>query len=162
MHLILFLCLFVFFFSSRRRHTRCALVTGVQTCALPIYSFSDGKVSLPAGAAERGGTQPVVRVTAEGKACLEASVGQHVMLRVEAEAPPGAGTITHLDWDFDGSGRFVVSQSVEQGQTSVALTTTHASDRPGTHFAVASVRSEEHTSELTSLMRTSYAVFCLK
>src|SRR3546814_10070271 len=30
------LCLF-FFFSSRRRHTRCALVTGVQTCALPIF-----------------------------------------------------------------------------------------------------------------------------
>src|SRR3546814_1966215 len=27
-----------FFFSSRRRHTRCALVTGVQTCALPIYA----------------------------------------------------------------------------------------------------------------------------
>src|SRR3546814_5859715 len=26
-----------FVFSSRRRHTRCALVTGVQTCALPIY-----------------------------------------------------------------------------------------------------------------------------
>src|SRR3546814_568094 len=28
---------FFFFFSSRRRHTSCALVTGVQTCALPIY-----------------------------------------------------------------------------------------------------------------------------
>src|SRR3546814_20941903 len=28
--------MYVFFFSSRRRHTRCALVTGVQTCALPI------------------------------------------------------------------------------------------------------------------------------
>src|SRR3546814_7084553 len=27
----------LFFFSSRRRHTRCALVTGVQTCTLPIY-----------------------------------------------------------------------------------------------------------------------------
>src|SRR3546814_10016639 len=27
------------FFSSRRRHTSCALVTGVQTCALPIYTF---------------------------------------------------------------------------------------------------------------------------
>src|SRR3546814_5539448 len=26
------------FFSSRRRHTRCALVTGVQTCALPIFA----------------------------------------------------------------------------------------------------------------------------
>src|SRR3546814_4377050 len=29
-----------FFFSSRRRHTRCALVTGVQTCALPIFLAS--------------------------------------------------------------------------------------------------------------------------
>src|SRR3546814_3550561 len=28
----------MFFFSSRRRHTRCALVTGVQTCALPILA----------------------------------------------------------------------------------------------------------------------------
>src|SRR3546814_7699619 len=28
---------FVFFFSSRRRHTRCALVTGVQTCARPFF-----------------------------------------------------------------------------------------------------------------------------
>src|SRR3546814_8156918 len=32
-------CVFYFFFSSRRRHTRCALVTGVQTCALPIYAL---------------------------------------------------------------------------------------------------------------------------
>src|SRR3546814_10100292 len=30
------MCCFSYFFSSRRRHTRCALVTGVQTCALPI------------------------------------------------------------------------------------------------------------------------------
>src|SRR3546814_15236181 len=30
-----------FFFSSRRRHTRCALVTGVQTCALPISGAPD-------------------------------------------------------------------------------------------------------------------------
>src|SRR3546814_12943408 len=30
------------FFSSRRRHTRCALVTGVQTCALPIYVLHGG------------------------------------------------------------------------------------------------------------------------
>src|SRR3546814_4440901 len=29
---------FIFFFSSRRRHTRCELVTGVQTCALPILA----------------------------------------------------------------------------------------------------------------------------
>src|SRR3546814_3965668 len=36
---IVYLSFCFFFFSSRRRHTRCALVTGVQTCALPISSF---------------------------------------------------------------------------------------------------------------------------
>src|SRR3546814_18210858 len=30
-----------FFFSCRRRHTSCALVTGVQTCALPIFRWLD-------------------------------------------------------------------------------------------------------------------------
>src|SRR3546814_5247813 len=34
---LLFIVYLCFFFSSRRRHTRCALVTGVQTCALPIF-----------------------------------------------------------------------------------------------------------------------------
>src|SRR3546814_9800675 len=35
-------CFYVlFFFSSRRRHTSCALVTGVQTCALPIFELPD-------------------------------------------------------------------------------------------------------------------------
>src|SRR3546814_5217070 len=43
-----------FFFSSRRRHTRCALVTGVQTCALPISPdqalFTAGLSSIAADA----------------------------------------------------------------------------------------------------------------
>src|SRR3546814_6528884 len=49
------LVFFVFFFSSRRRHTRCALVTGVQTCALPIFSALRGSArinssNMPSGA----------------------------------------------------------------------------------------------------------------
>src|SRR3546814_13519965 len=44
----------VFFFSSRRRHTRCALVTGVQTCALPI-SRSNGRSDRNDRGGERGG-----------------------------------------------------------------------------------------------------------
>src|SRR3546814_5861043 len=61
--------LFVFVFSSRRRHTRCALVTGVQTCALPIFTF------LVAG--ECGGKQVILgpAVTLEG--VNQASGGQH-------------------------------------------------------------------------------------
>src|SRR3546814_9201525 len=35
--------LIFFFFSSRRRHTICALVTGVQTCALPIFAIAGEK-----------------------------------------------------------------------------------------------------------------------
>src|SRR3546814_10351787 len=46
--------MFVFFFSSRRRHTRCALVTGVQTCALPIWPFAFGQ-SIERGFAILGG-----------------------------------------------------------------------------------------------------------
>src|SRR3546814_19252255 len=41
LYLLRVFVLFCFFFSSRRRHTRCALVTGVQTCALPIYGRPD-------------------------------------------------------------------------------------------------------------------------
>src|SRR3546814_5329438 len=47
MHVLLVSVLF--FFSSRRRHTRCALVTGVQTCALPI-SFAGVTLGLLHGA----------------------------------------------------------------------------------------------------------------
>src|SRR3546814_3719202 len=35
-----------FFFSSRRRHTSCALVTGVQTCALPICPVTSATLVL--------------------------------------------------------------------------------------------------------------------
>src|SRR3546814_2608911 len=37
----------IFFFSSRRRHTRCALVTGVQTCALPISDDEAADLPFP-------------------------------------------------------------------------------------------------------------------
>src|SRR3546814_11665063 len=60
-----------FFFSSRRRHTRCALVTGVQTCALPIFTRTtyadiraDAKRVSNALAAE--GIQPGDRVATMG------------------------------------------------------------------------------------------------
>src|SRR3546814_3459187 len=41
--------LLCFFVSSRRRHTRCALVTGVQTCALPIYDGGAARLWALAG-----------------------------------------------------------------------------------------------------------------
>src|SRR3546814_8886578 len=63
------------FFSSRRRHTRCALVTGVQTCALPILSSRDGSLSETALAdyITRNIQNPVSRVPGVGKFQLFAS-----------------------------------------------------------------------------------------
>src|SRR3546814_9160628 len=45
----------IFFFSRRRRHTRCALVTGVQTCALPISRCRGGSARYRASARPKGG-----------------------------------------------------------------------------------------------------------
>src|SRR3546814_4136382 len=52
-------CCVVFFFSSRRRHTRCALVTGVQTCALPIWTASPVE-GTPVGASNSTGQVDLV------------------------------------------------------------------------------------------------------
>src|SRR3546814_11271034 len=60
-----------FFFSSRRRHTRCALVTGVQTCALPICAGDRGPRRLES--VRRGG----VVTAALGEADREMLAGGH-------------------------------------------------------------------------------------
>src|SRR3546814_6806761 len=45
MYFFLVICCYCCFFcTSRRRHTRCALVTGVQTCALPIFTTRDALI----------------------------------------------------------------------------------------------------------------------
>src|SRR3546814_5260326 len=80
-----------FFFSSRRRHTRCALVTGVQTCALPI---SEGElvVSLLKKIAAAGITDPDIfiitpfRIVAqEMKRRLEREGALFAALRVKVD-----------------------------------------------------------------------------
>src|SRR3546814_2172735 len=130
---VYFFFVFFFFFSSRRRHTRCALVTGVQTCALPICRFH--------------------RVEAIGQEPAAVLIdARSLMAKDDLHQPrPGA---------FRAVRRHGLHQPldspVETAQRSAhigALTGNHGAER---------VRSEEHTSELQSLMRISYAIFCLK
>ena len=93
-------------------------------------------------AAERGGVQPVVSVTANGGALATVAVGEPVTLEVQAEAPAAGGTIISVQWDFDGKGAFPFSDpAVDGSATSVTLTTTHAYSEPGTYFATALVAS---------------------
>src|SRR3546814_8920794 len=118
------------FFSSRRRHTRCALVTGVQTCALPIcQDTATGVVEeFICDAARRIGRchHGVRQRPAEFVGRLER--GAHRRTRAT-----------------------IVARNVVVEMQGTAL-----------EFLKPGRRSEEHTSELQSLMRISYAVFCLK
>src|SRR3546814_5349433 len=68
------------FFSSRRRHTICALVTGVQTCALPICSTGEGR------------RQDVVALG--GKDGAAAGIGRGVL---GAEIGPGLEVLDGID-----------------------------------------------------------------
>src|SRR3546814_6901925 len=70
------MCVFYFFFSSRRRHTRCALVTGVQTCALPICVHGGEGERLEQGIAHFSrnfvpGSRPVERDGQRGSSSCE-------------------------------------------------------------------------------------------
>src|SRR3546814_4529668 len=126
--------MYLFLFSSRRRHTRCALVTGVQTCALPILRK---RVS-------RSSDESNARTVAPASTVSVAPIAYNLGVAVGWKRFALSGDVTHVDL----GGKPGSAQSVDMG---VSYTGRRASGR-----------SEEHTSELQSLMRISYAVFCLK
>src|SRR3546814_16322380 len=75
----------VFFFSSRRRHTRCALVTGVQTCALPISDVDPRGGGIAGKSVELDGEVPAIAVGAQPRTGDRKSVvsGKSVSVRVD-------------------------------------------------------------------------------
>jgi Tannase and feruloyl esterase len=109
------------------------------------YQYRDGKISLPPSALQRGGIQPVVAVGADGDRLASVAVGQPVALEVQAEVPPGAGTIIAVEWDYDGTGAWPFRhEGVDGTATRVELTTSHAYAEPGVYFATARVTSHRH------------------
>src|SRR3546814_7719869 len=117
----------IFVCSSRRRHTRCALVTGVQTCALPIWiRLREVRI--------------VPDVEVEIVDALNA-----IRARYDYVFTTGGIGPTHDDITVDAVAKALGVGVIVHPQARAILE-----------------RSEEHTSELQSLMRISYAVFCLK
>jgi hypothetical protein len=105
------------------------------------FAFSDGRLRLAADAEVRGGIQPVVVATANGSSRAEVSVGEPVVLGVDAAVPAGAGAVVTVEWDVDGGGAF--AHPIELSPAAqVRLTTTYVYDRPGTYFP--SVRVLSH------------------
>src|SRR3546814_11862387 len=81
-----------FFFSSRRRHTRCALVTGVQTCALPISSPLHGHYISPHGT----GALYVHRQRATERACAAGFTTPHPVFKCIGAANVGTGSLAGM------------------------------------------------------------------
>src|SRR3546814_2570337 len=125
----------IFFFSSRRRHTRCALVTGVQTCALPISDL-----------------------TATG----QLDIDLREQLRVEQRAVEH--TVAAIDAETGAQGiERVLGARLALARDRERIDHPLPADRhpPAAAKLAVDERSEEHTSELPSLMRLSLPVFSL-
>src|SRR3546814_8289016 len=198
-------CVF-FFCSSRRRHTRCALVTGVQTCALPIFAAQgfarariDGEIheltdKVDLARYEQHTIEVVVdrlvvreglerRLTDSLETALRLADGVAEVQLVRRDGDPVGNaedgeaddTLTfsqHLACPNDhGSFDELAPRNFSFNSPYGACATC---DGLGTRFevdpelvvpnhdlsiAAGAIRSEEHTSELQSHTRTSYAVF---
>jgi hypothetical protein len=105
------------------------------------YEFSDGKVTLPATAAERGGIQPVVSVMIKGSPRADIKVNAPVSLELDAAAPPAGGSIIAVEWSLDGSGAFTAEPGINGQARSLKLSKTHSYAKPGVYFATARVTS---------------------
>src|SRR3546814_8213826 len=122
-------CFCYIVFSSRRWHSVCALVTGVQPCARPILLY------VLAGQDEHAGVLGELVIQAD-RASVAQSLGGDP---ARAMAAPKHALQRKL---LEGL-RYLLKEELKLNQPQAS-------------------RSEEHTSELQSLMRISYAVFCLK
>ncbi len=121
------------------------LVDWVENDVAPLgtrYSYADGRIILPDTAEERGGIQPVVKVTANGEKRADIRAGESVSLQVEAAVPAGSGSIVGVQWDFDGRGEFPFThEEVDGSKRSLTLGTRHRFDKPGTYFVSALVHA---------------------
>src|SRR3546814_10307768 len=155
----------IFLFSSRRRHARCALVTGVQTCALSILHRH-----WPVGVA-KGARRWVLEHLSEGgvseakaRAALVLSEGARIVPMASVTGELHFQDVTAVYWDplppflgVAGSATFTEDRfdlRVDRGRSGNIearggeMAFTNLSDGLDREFA----RSEEHTSELQSLM----------
>src|SRR3546814_7904023 len=145
--------MFCFFFSSRRRHTRCALVTGVQTCALPIFSYGQERFYFL-----DGGQRKYINSCQNSTTTYQQHIEITGWQNHDAQLFAYALTTIYIDTD---AGRYNIKTSeVLAGATQMPYQLVNTVDQPNGTSSYDG-RSEEHTSELQSLMRISYTVFCL-
>src|SRR3546814_6217900 len=177
----------LFCFASRRRHTRCALVTGFQTCALPILAWKivfvevEGIDRVNIFQATMLGMRRAlegVLPALETRSCVARIDGNHLPRPLPCPAEAWIGG--------DARDRSIMAASIlakvardrfmrelheawpqygfdlHKGYSTPTHLASLRAHGPCPQHRRSFARSEEHTSELQSLMRISYAVFCLK
>src|SRR3546814_9410871 len=125
----------LFFLSCVRRHTSCALLTGVQTCTLPITRTTLTQMQLPS--VEDINTTRLSRFD---------------------DAITAALTSDKVEFFREVVNHYVREYDVPEIDVAAALAAVQQGDTPLLLDPAAEKRSDEHTSELQSLMRLSYAV----
>src|SRR3546814_5128938 len=148
------------FFSSRRRHTRCALVTGVQTCALPIsvlHLVQEAGLFLACTYQRLERAQTVPQGRDRRRRRPFGISRRQCRGRDDAEAFWRSGRLVRRD----GRRSCQISRRTRRQTVAQDGSDQHECGRRHAGGGVIVRPEEEHTSELQSIMRISYAVFCL-
>src|SRR3546814_7394122 len=149
----MFLSLFFFFFSSRRRHTRCALVTGVQTCALPIYiAISEDRPSMAKISDGLIADSPAMAAAVSSAATTPTDRA------IDVEAPGKAG-VPSCNENGNSGNRGNGNGNGNSGNSGNGKGNGNYGNTGNGNGKGNSWRSEEHKTELQSLMRSSYDIF---
>ena len=69
-------------------------------------------------------------------------MGEAVNFTATIEVPPNAGKIVAIEWGFEGTGEYPVSEKIDTPQERMRVAATHTFTKPGTHFPVVRVTSQ--------------------
>ncbi|KAH7141891.1 hypothetical protein EDB81DRAFT_899276 [Dactylonectria macrodidyma] len=107
------------------------------------YTVSHGQVKVPATAAQRKGIQPVVNLAVNGKAQVTVKAGRSVAFNAHIELPPNTGSVTSVEWDFEGTGDFV-KKGFGKAKGTIDLTASWRFQRQGTYYVAVRVASNRN------------------
>ncbi|KAM5529930.1 pkd domain containing protein [Fusarium oxysporum f. sp. phaseoli] len=117
---------------------------GKQPPAETSYSVGHGQVKVPASAAQRKGIQPIVDLTVSGKTQIVTKARQVVSFKAHIEVPPGTGSVTSVEWDFEGTGDFEAAGSFKKGKAVLDVAASRSYQTRGTYFAAVRVTSNRN------------------
>jgi hypothetical protein len=113
---------------------------GIAPASSTAYKLDGNVVEVDAAADLRGGIQPVIYLTTNGKDCTTVPCGSTVEFQAIVEIPPGAGKITKAEWSFEGESDFpYTSDSADKTPTGMLIKGRHKYNNRGTFFAVLKV-----------------------